>query len=113
MHENRINPRYHTKGHARIPGVTKDDLLLRNLSITGCCLECLELMDKIKPSEIYQIEIKPEMASHIGKFELKAECKWIRNKNHVNEIGFSVTDSPHGKCFQNYVDYIAYNHSEA
>jgi len=112
MHENRINPRYYTKGHARIPGISKNDLLLRNLSITGCCLECKETKDSIKLSEIYQIEIKPESASHIGKFELKAECKWIRNKDDINEIGFSVTVSPQGKCFQNYVDFIAYHHSK-
>lgn len=98
--------RYRTTGHARLSGILKDDLFLKNLSITGCCLECEEPIDKITTHEIYTIEIWPEADAHIGKFELQAECIWV----HRNEIGFTITISPKGKCFQNYVDYIAYHH---
>jgi hypothetical protein len=105
MPEKRMEPRYDTKGCARIHGI-KDNLLLKNLSITGCCLDCNCTIEEIHANEIYKIEIKPEHEAKIGKFELLAECRWIRKKNHLNEIGFMVTESPKGKFFQNYVDYI-------
>jgi len=108
MQEKRISPRYHTLGHARIPSVSKVDLFIRNISITGCCLECLKDISFPKPSELFKVEIKPEIASRIGKFEFEAECKWVRKTETTSEMGLTVTVSPQGKFFQNYVDYIAY-----
>lgn len=118
MQTNRISPRYNAMGRARVLDVLKNDFSLKNISITGCCLEYIEdkplassaahCSGKIKPHEIYLIEIIPERAAHIGKFELQAECRWIRSKDNSDEIGFRVTVSPKGKFFQNYVDYIDY-----
>jgi len=105
MPEKRINPRFDAKGHARIHGL-KDDLLLINLNITGCCLGSIN--EEIQLHEIYNIEVKPEHEAKIGKFELQAECRWIRKKENLNEAGFMVTVSPKGKFFQNYVDYIGH-----
>ena len=112
MHEKRISPRYHSSGHARIPGVLKDDLLIKNISITGCCLECSGNVSLPKPDEIWKVEIKPEIAAKTGKFEFEAECKWVRHTENTSEIGLTVTASPQGKSFQNYVDYIAYYQSK-
>jgi len=108
MRENRISPRYHTLGHARIPGVLRDDFLIRNISITGCCLECAGNVSLPKPCEIFKVEVRPEIAARIGKFEFEAECKWVRKNENSSEIGLTVSASPQGKFFQNYVDYIAY-----
>jgi len=112
MHEKRISPRYQTIGHARIPSVLKDDFFIRNISITGCCLECLGNVSLPKPSDIFKVEIKPEIAARIGKFEFEAECKWVRHAEDKSEIGLTVTVSPRGKFFQNYVDYIDYYKSK-
>ena len=110
---NREKPRYNTMGQAHISGVTEKGILLKNLSITGCCLECTEINEKIKNGEIYEIIIKPERASHTGEFRFQAECKWIRKTDSSCEMGFNVTASPTGKFFKNYVDYLTYhsNHS--
>jgi len=88
--------------------VLKDDFFIRNISITGCCLECLKNVTLPKPSETFKVEIKPEILSRIGKFEFEAECKWVRKNESTSEMGLTVTGSPQGKFFQNYVDYIAY-----
>jgi len=108
MLEDRKNPRYDTKGRAHISGMEENGILLKNLSITGCCLKCPKKIEKINIGEIYEIKIKPERASHTGEFEFQAECKWIRIADVVCEVGFSVIASPTGKHFQNYVDYITY-----
>jgi hypothetical protein len=112
MREKRISPRYQTVGHARIPGVLKNDLFIKNISITGCCLECLGNVSLPKPDEKCKVEIKPELVARIGKFEFEAECKWVRHTESTSEMGLTVTVSPQGKFFQNYVDYIAYYKSQ-
>jgi hypothetical protein len=112
MQEKRISPRYHSLGHANLTGVLKNDLYIKNISITGCCLECLEKVSFPKPDEKCMVEIKPENAARIGKFEFEAECKWVRYTDDTSDIGLTVTVSPQGKHFQNYVDYIAYYKSK-
>jgi len=106
-------PRYDTKGRAHISGLKKNDILLKNLSVTGCCLNCAENIEEIKIGETYEIKIKPEKASHTGEFEFHAECKWIRAADLTYEIGFSITASPKGRHFQNYVNYITYQTTAA
>jgi hypothetical protein len=108
MHDKRIEPRYHSLGHAHLPGTLKDDLFIKNISITGCCLECPGNVSLPNPDEKCKVEIKPENAARIGKFEFEAECKWVRHTENKSEMGLTVTVSPQGKAFQNYVDYISY-----
>jgi len=107
MLEDRKKPRYNTNGRACIFGMKQSGILLKNLSITGCCLRCPKNIEIINVGEIYKIKIKPERVSHTGEFEFQAECKWVRRADAC-EIGFCVTASPTGKHFRNYVDYITY-----
>ena len=110
MLENRQNPRYQASAHARIPGVLEGEVVLKDLSITGCCVECTVITD-IQSNVQYEIEIEPEKASKIGKFELIVERKWIHGGDYSSEIGFFITASPKGRHFQRYVDYLAYRSS--
>ena len=110
MLENRRNPRYQAFAHARIPGVLDGENVLKDLSITGCCVECTVITD-IQTGVKYQIEIEPEKASQIGKFELTVERMWIHSGDYSSEIGFFVSASPKGRRFQRYVDYLAYRNS--
>jgi hypothetical protein len=87
----------------------KCDAALKNLSITGCCLECNEGSDSLKPQQVYKIDIEPEKVAHIAEFELEAECKWVHKKDNVYEVGFQIVAFPKGKGFQSYVDYLAYH----
>jgi len=109
MGENRASPRYATKCQAHIDDVLEGDVVLKNLSITGCCLECSDNFDNLKPHNKYKIDIEPEKASKVDEFELEVECRWIRKKHHICEIGFQIVGSPKGKGFQHYVDYLTYH----
>ena len=106
MHDKRKNPRYQTMGQARIDGVIKGDVYLKDISVTGCCLECACGIDKIpiKIDEKYTINIKPEKAAHIGSFDIEAECKWLYEGESSCDLGFFIILSPGDKYFQRYVE---------
>jgi len=106
--QERASPRYNTLCHARIAGVLEGDVKLKNLSITGCCLEC-KTFDSIKPHEKYKIDIEPERTAGVDEFELEVECRWIRKGVCFCEVGFQIVASPKGKRFQSYVDYLDYH----
>jgi hypothetical protein len=107
MPENRRNDRYRTLARVRIPGILEGENLLKDLSITGCCVECTAYSD-IKPNAQYQMEIIPESAARIENFLLEVETKWIRSGGYSGEVGFNITASPKGKLFQRYVDYLSW-----
>jgi hypothetical protein len=110
MQENRKNRRYQTLARVRIPGVLEGETLLKDLSVTGCCVECTAQSD-IKPDTQYRLEIFPEGVSKIGNFDLFVESKWIRSGSYSSEVGFNIIASPRGKLFQRYVDYLDWRHS--
>lgn len=80
---------------------------MKDLSITGCRVECSVYAD-IKPGTIYTVEILPESASNIEAFELQVETKWLRASGYSCDVGFYIVESPKGKGFQRYVDYLAW-----
>jgi hypothetical protein len=110
MAENRRSLRYQTLAKARIEGTAEGDILIKDLSITGCCVECTVYID-IKPSTQYRIVVCPETSANIGEFELMAESKWVRTSGYSCEIGFSILESPKGRAFQRYVDYLNWRSS--
>jgi hypothetical protein len=107
MFNERKSVRYLSHARARITGVFEGEALLKDLSVTGCCIECTMVVD-IKPNVVYKIEILPEDTSNIGNFDLKAEARWTRMGGYSCEVGFLVVSSPKGKLFQRYVDYLAW-----
>jgi hypothetical protein len=110
MLENRKNPRYRTLARARIPGILEGENLLKDLSITGCCVECTTIAD-VQPNTPYQLAIEPESAADIGSFDIAVETKWIRAGDYSSEVGFNIVASPKGRHFQRYVDYLSYRSS--
>jgi hypothetical protein len=110
MADNRKNIRYQTLAMARREGVTEGEIVVKDLSITGCCVECT-VQEAFKPNCQHKIVIIPETAAGIGSFELLVETKWIRNSNYSCDIGFSIIESPKGKSFQRYVDYLSWRSS--
>ena len=109
MQERRKDLRSHSIGRAYIDCIPKGDVFLKNLSITGCCLECTSNAEKIKLNEVYSITVDPEHESKINKFYVRAKCRWIHKSDSSCEIGFQIAVSPSGKDFQNYVDYLSYH----
>jgi hypothetical protein len=105
--EQRKNRRFPSIARAQIPGVFAGDGLLKDISVTGCRVESTMHPD-IAAAQRYTIKIIPEKNSKIGPFELVTECKWIHAKDYVCDIGFDVIESPKGKAFQRYVDYLSW-----
>jgi hypothetical protein len=112
MQESRKNLRFRTLAQARIQGILGEETLLKDLSVTGCCVECTSLAD-IQPNIQYTMEIIPEDAAKIGKFELLVETMWMRAGGYSGEVGFAITASPKGILFQRYVDYLAWRAASA
>jgi hypothetical protein len=112
MLDNRKNQRHRTLAHARIPGVLEGECLVRDLSVTGCRVECTSLVE-MNPEAQYQIEVIPENAAHVGRFELTVQSRWLRSGGYASEVGFAIVASPKGKLFQRYVDYLEYRSSLA
>ena len=110
MEEKRGARRYQTHAEVRIEGIDKKDIQLKDISVTGCqviCPNCEEIVLNKK----YKIEIIPENKAKIGLFDLVVESKWIHANGNNIGIGFSIVESPKGKQFQRYVDYLSLYHS--
>ncbi|GHT56265.1 hypothetical protein AGMMS50268_33650 [Spirochaetia bacterium] len=110
--ESRKHIRYRTLARARIHGTLEDESLLKDISVTGCCVEFTSMAD-IQPNTTYKLEVIPEVAAKIGKFELQVETRWIRSGGYSTEVGLFIAASPKGKLFQRYVDYLAWRSTTA
>jgi hypothetical protein len=108
MPDSRNNPRYRTLAIARIEGLPEYEGLLKNISVTGCCVEYTVNVD-ILPNTKYKLEIIPEKTLKIDHFELLVERKWTHSDGYSTDVGFMIAASPKGKHFQDYVDYLAYH----
>jgi hypothetical protein len=107
LDERRRDPRYQSEAKAIIEGTDSGEVLLKDLSITGCNIES-EGHPHVKTGVRYKIEVLPESDSHIDKFELKTKLVWVEDEANSVKYGFSILKSPKGKFFQNYVDYLAW-----
>jgi hypothetical protein len=105
--DKRKNRRYPSIAKAQSPKMFSGDALLKDLSITGCCIECT-MRPEISAEKKYKMNILPEESSGIGSFELVVECKWMRTVDYSCDIGFTIVESPKGKTFQRYVDYLSW-----
>jgi hypothetical protein len=107
MFDNRKNIRYPTLARALVPEAFDGEALLKDLSITGCCVECTMFVD-VKPNVQYKLQVIPDSAAKIASFELQVESRWVRAGGYSCEIGFAIIVSPKGRDFQRYVDYLAW-----
>ena len=110
MIEQRKHSRYKTIAKAKIEGISEGETLLKDISITGCLVECTSYSD-ITNGKQYTLKIIPEPAAKIGAFEFLVEVKWLRTENYSCNIGFIIVRSPKGKLFQRYVDYLSWRYS--
>ena len=105
--DKRKSRRYPSIAHVRIPGAFTGDALLKDLSITGCRIECT-MHPEVEIRARYKLTVIPEVNSKIGRFDLTTECKWIRTMDYSSSIGFDIVESHKGKSFQRYVDYLSW-----
>jgi hypothetical protein len=105
--ENRRHTRYRAFARVKFPDHLGEEGILKDISVTGCCVECTSLMN-LKPDTPYILEMIPESAARIGMFKLEVKPVWIRSGDYSSDVGFSIIASPKGKLFQRYVDYLAW-----
>jgi hypothetical protein len=105
--ENRRHTRYRAFARVKLPNHAGEESLLKDISVTGCRVECTSLMN-LKPDTPYTLEMIPEGAARIGKFNLEVKSVWIRPGDYSSDVGFRILASPKGKLFQRYVDYLAW-----
>ena len=103
----RDNERYTSQARVRMPGILEGDALLKDFSVSGCCIESTIRID-VALNKTYNIEIIPEKASNVKKFVISAEVRWIRTVDYTFYVGFFIAVSPKGKLFQHFVDYVDY-----
>jgi hypothetical protein len=107
MFEKRKSTRYPALARALIAEIFDGEALLKDISITGCCVEYTMFVD-VKPDTPYTMRIIPDAAAKISPFELQVESRWVRSGGYSCEIGFTISESPKGRNFQRYVDYLAW-----
>ncbi|MDR2176589.1 MAG: PilZ domain-containing protein [Treponema sp.] len=108
--ERRSHIRYRTFAKVKFRGIMEQESLLKDISITGCCVECTSLAD-IQVNSSYTLEIIPEVSSKISHFNLEVKAVWINVTGYSGDVGFVITASPRGKLFQRYVDYLSWKES--
>jgi hypothetical protein len=105
--DQRKNRRYPSIARVQIPDVFAGDALLKDLSITGCRIECTMHVD-LRENARYTITLCPEENAGIDNFDLIAECRWLRPAGYSCDIGFDIRESPGKKDFKKYVDYLSW-----
>jgi len=111
MAEQRKNSRFLTSAKAVIKEFGREEFQLKDLSITGCRLE-YPIDTEISLDKRFSLEIFPETEAKIKPFSIEVESKWIRVSSNSCEAGFMITESPKGRQFQNYVDYLSWRYSQ-
>jgi hypothetical protein len=105
--DRRYHTRYRSFARIKYQGIAGSENLLKDISVTGCRVECTSLSD-IQLDAAYILEIIPEPNAKIGRFELDVKTVWISPSGYSGDAGFSIIASPRGKLFQRYVDYLAW-----
>ena len=111
MVDQRKNIRYETSAKVIIKNVSDEKAQLKDISVTGCRIELVNYAE-IKPNTRYKLKIIPEQTSEVESFFLAVESKWIGTEVNSFEFGFSIIESPKGKQFQRYVDYLSWRYSQ-
>jgi len=108
--EQRKNSRFLATAKVTIKEFGKEEFQLKDLSITGCKIE-YPLDVEILLDMRFSLKITPEKEAKIHPFSITAEARWIRVSINSCEAGFMIAESPKGKQFQNYVDYLSWRYS--
>ena len=108
--ENRKNRRFPSIAKVRLPVEYTGETLLKDISVTGCRVECTMHIDIHENSE-YAITVCPEDNAGIGSFDLVVDCKWIHSGSYTCDIGFDIKKSPGKRDFERYVDYLTWRHN--
>jgi hypothetical protein len=111
MGEKRKDTRYESTAKVIIEGISKEEGVLKDISVTGCRINLANYIE-IKPHTQFKLKIIPEEASEIDSFHLAVENKWVGTEVDSFVFGFGIIKSPEGKQFGRYVDYLSWRYSQ-
>jgi hypothetical protein len=104
--------RYRTQAAAFIPELCEGETLLKDISITGCCIESTVQLT-INVGQTYHLHIEPEQDSGVDAFDIDAEARWETSSDFSCVVGFLIIESPNKKkFFMRYVDYLTYRENK-
>jgi hypothetical protein len=102
----RKDERYPSKAHVHIADVSDTEPVLKDLSLSGCCIESSDFLD-IVPHSRYTLDITPEEDAKLEKFALDIESKWVRTKRAYSQSGFVFLVPPDETNLRRYVEYLS------
>lgn len=103
--------RLQSSAKVKLQEIADKECILKDLSITGCKIEC-SFSKEIIPNKQFTLQIVPERASEVAPFIIVSESKWVNPGEKNCEVGFSIVESPKGKQFQRYVEYLSWRSSQ-
>jgi hypothetical protein len=109
--EQRKNSRFLSLARVTVKEFGREEFQLKDISITGCKIE-YPLDTEILLNMRFSLKVIPEKEAKINSFSITAEARWVRVSINSCEAGFMITESPRGKQFQNYVDYLSWRYSQ-
>ena len=86
--QTRDTPRFTSGAGISIEGFEGEGLL-RNVCLTGCCMESVTYV-AIKPDDIYQVRIIPGVTEKTEPFTMKLVVTWTKSSETLFEAGFHV-----------------------
>ena len=86
--QTRNTPRFASGAGISIEGFEGEGLV-RNVSMTGCCMESVTYV-AVKPDDIYQVRIIPDADEKKEPFTAKLVVTWIKSSETLFEAGFHV-----------------------
>lgn len=110
MDERRKSTRFESSAIVKIAEIGNEQFFLKDISVTGCRIKCPS-GSVIAPNKQFTLQIMPEREANIDSFTISSEPKWIHVDRNACEIGFPIIESPKGKQFQYYLDYLSWRSS--
>ncbi|MDR2072521.1 MAG: hypothetical protein LBP60_03705 [Spirochaetaceae bacterium] len=101
--------RYTSRGKVYIAEVSNAEILLKNMSTGGLCIESEDFLE-ISPKARYSVEIIPEEDSKVDSFTVDIESRWVKAKKRLCESGCVMIippGTPSQEVLERYLAYLA------
>ncbi|MDR2313533.1 MAG: hypothetical protein LBE02_03285 [Spirochaetaceae bacterium] len=101
--------RYTSRGKVYIAEVSNAEILIKNVSSGGLCIESEDSLE-ISPRARYSIEIIPEEESRVDPFTVDIEARWVKAKKRLCESGCVMIippGTPSQEVLEQYLAYLA------
>jgi hypothetical protein len=97
-------PRYDSFAAIRVNGF-EGEALLKNVSITGFCMESRTVAN-LKPGEKYFIQVIPESSTGLTQFDVEVEVRWARSEVSKFDVGLLLTQTQSQKELEKYINFL-------